>query len=208
MQDLNDYTTAGTIHLVTNNNIGFTAEPRDSRSGLYTTDIGKTVATPVFHINGDAVEDIDWVSRLASDYRQEFQTDIFIDVLGYRKHGHNEVDDPTYTNPLLYKKVNSHEKISSSYSKKLIAAGIIDDMYNATLMESKNRLMTESFEKAKNFPENKRETLDMMERVKLKQPEVEKFDFSIDVEELRELGIKACTLPEDIEVHPLVRRNY
>jgi len=208
MQDLHDYSTAGTVHIVTNNNIGFTADQKATRSTRYSTDIGKTVSAPVFHVNGESVEDIDWVSRLASDYRQEFQTDIFLDLIGYRKNGHNEVDDPTMTNPTLYRKINAHEKISDSYTKKLIKEGVIDDLYNATLVEGKKRVMNDALARAKEFPKNIREAKDIAASIKLKQPEIEKFDLRIGVEELRALGIKACTLPENFAAHPLVRRNY
>ncbi len=108
MEKLAGYRTGGTIHIVINNQVGFTTDYKDARSSTYCTDLAKTVSAPVFHVNGDDAEALGYVIGLAIDYRQTFHGDVFIDVLCYRKYGHNESDEPRFTQPLLYKSIDSH----------------------------------------------------------------------------------------------------
>lgn len=115
MNNLFNYTTGGTIHLIVNNQIGFTTAPINSRSGLYTTDLGKACDAPIIHVNGDSVEDIIKACQIAAEYRQEFGDDVIIDVIGYRKNGHNEIDQPRFTQPLMYKQVDSHTPVALIY---------------------------------------------------------------------------------------------
>lgn len=116
----------GTIHIVTNNQIGFTTNYTDSRTSIYCTDVAKTTNCPVFHVNGDDVEAVVHTIKMAMAYRNKFNCDIFIDLLGYRKYGHNEGDEPRFTQPLLYKIISSHQNPREIYKEKLIARGEID----------------------------------------------------------------------------------
>ncbi|MFC2086811.1 2-oxoglutarate dehydrogenase E1 component [Bacteroidota bacterium] len=124
MSQLKGYKTGGTIHLVINNQVGFTTNYTDARSSTYCTDIGKVIKAPIFHVNGDDVEALIYAIEMAMEYRQEFQTDVFIDILCYRKYGHNEGDEPRFTQPLLYKAIAKHPNPRDQYSKKLIEQGI------------------------------------------------------------------------------------
>ena len=108
MVRLDAYKTGGSIHLVTNNQIGFTTNYLDARSSTYCTDIAKVTLSPVFHVNADDAEAVIYVVQLAMEFRQKFHRDVFIDLLGYRKYGHNEGDEPRFTQPLLYKSIASH----------------------------------------------------------------------------------------------------
>lgn len=116
MSQLKGYKTGGTIHLVINNQVGFTTNYLDGRSSTYCTDIGKVTKSPIFHVNGDDVEALTYTIQLAMEYRQKFQTDIFIDILCYRKHGHNEGDEPRFTQPLLYKAISKHPNPRDIYA--------------------------------------------------------------------------------------------
>lgn len=116
----------GTIHIVTNNQIGFTTNYTDSRTSIYCTDVAKTTNCPVFHVNGDDVEAVVHTIKMAMAYRNKFNCDIFIDLLGYRKYGHNEGDEPRFTQPLLYKIISTHQNPREIYKEKLIARGEID----------------------------------------------------------------------------------
>ncbi len=124
MSELEAYKTGGTIHLVINNQVGFTTNYLDGRSSTYSTDIGKVTKSPIFHVNGDDVEALVHTMRIAMEYRQTFHTDVFIDILSYRKYGHNEGDEPRFTQPLLYKAISSHPNPRDIYSKKLIEQNI------------------------------------------------------------------------------------
>jgi 2-oxoglutarate dehydrogenase E1 component len=126
MEKLDGYKTGGTVHLVINNQIGFTTNYKDARSSTYCTDIAKTVLSPVFHVNGDDAEALVYVINLAMEYRQEFNEDVFIDILCYRRFGHNESDEPKFTQPTLYKAIEAHPNPREIYYQKLLAEGSIN----------------------------------------------------------------------------------
>ena len=129
MAKLDGYKTNGTIHIVVNNQIGFTTNYLDARSSTYCTDVGKVTLSPVMHVNADDAEAVIHAVLFALDFRMEFKRDVFIDLLGYRKYGHNEGDEPRFTQPLLYKAIAKHRNPRDIYAEKLIEQGIIDDSY-------------------------------------------------------------------------------
>jgi 2-oxoglutarate dehydrogenase E1 component len=134
MSKLAGYRTGGTLHLVINNQVGFTTNYLEGRSSTYCTDIAKVVLAPVFHVNADDAEAVVQVIELAMEYRQRYNEDVFIDLLGYRKHGHNEGDEPRFTQPILYKAIDKHPDPYQMYKKKLLGDGTIDTAA-CTLME-------------------------------------------------------------------------
>ncbi|UMB59863.1 2-oxoglutarate dehydrogenase E1 component [Lutibacter sp. A80] len=144
MSKLPGYTTGGTIHIVINNQIGFTTNYLDGRSSTYCTDIAKVTLSPVLHVNADDVEAVVHAVEMALDFRMKFKRDIFIDLLGYRKYGHNEGDEPRFTQPKLYKAIAKHKNPRDIYAEKLISEGVIDSQYlNNTIADFKNLLEKE-----------------------------------------------------------------
>ncbi|WP_164108079.1 MULTISPECIES: 2-oxoglutarate dehydrogenase E1 component [Sphingobacterium] len=129
MSKLDGYKTGGTIHIVINNQVGFTTNYKDARSGTYCTDVAKITSSPVFHVNGDDAEAVVYAINLAVEYRQKYKTDVFIDLLCYRRYGHNEADEPKFTQPLLYKLIEKHANPKEVYAKKLIDEGSIEASY-------------------------------------------------------------------------------
>ena len=127
MSELDAYTTGGTVHFIINNQIGFTTDQEDARTSVYASGVASVVQAPVFHVNGDDPEAVFFVSRLALDYRNEFNSDVFIDMLCYRKNGHNEGDDPGYTQPGMYQKVKKHDDVRQLYIDKLAKRGDINE---------------------------------------------------------------------------------
>ena len=123
MSQLTGFKTGGTIHLVINNQIGFTTNYIDGRSSTYCTDIAKVTLSPVFHVNADDVEALIYTIELATEFRQKFHRDVFIDMLGYRKYGHNETHEPRFTQPLLYKAIAAHPNLREIYKSKAVGAG-------------------------------------------------------------------------------------
>ena len=126
MAKLDAYTTGGSIHLIINNQIGFTTNFKDARSSTYCTDIAKITLSPVFHVNGDDVEALIYAINIAMEYRQRFHNDVFIDILCYRRYGHNEADEPRFTQPVLYKAIEAHPNPREIYLEKLLSSGAID----------------------------------------------------------------------------------
>ncbi len=141
MSQLDGYRTGGTIHLVINNQIGFTASPRDTRSTRYATDIAKMIGAPIFHVNGDDPEAAVYVMSLAYEYRQRYKRDVVIDLICYRRYGHNETDEPSYTQPLLYSKIKAHPSSRVVYTERLLRNGTLTQAeVDAVEEEFKSRL--------------------------------------------------------------------
>jgi len=156
MSLLKGYRTGGTIHLIINNQIGFTTNYMDARSSTYCTDVAKVTLSPVFHVNADDVEAVVYTIQLAMEYRQKFHRDVFIDILGYRKYGHNEGDEPRFTQPLLYKAIAAHPNPREIYNEKLISQGEV----GATLVK----------EMEKSFRDMLQKSLDASKQVKKSKP--------------------------------------
>jgi 2-oxoglutarate dehydrogenase E1 component len=136
MSQLEDYQTGGTIHIIANNQVGFTTDPWASRSSMYCSDIGKAFEAPIWHVNADHPEEVVRVFKLAAEYRAAFKTDVVIDVIGYRRYGHNELDQPSFTQPVMYKKVSKHPTGLTLYQESLVAKGQltkeeVDGVYSA-----------------------------------------------------------------------------
>ncbi len=149
MSQLEGYYTGGTIHYVINNQIGFTTDFEDGRSSTYCTGVAGLVQAPVFHVNGDDAEAVLFVAELAADYRQEFNTDVFIDMVCYRKHGHNEGDDPKFTQPKFYDLIKKHKNTRTLYSEKLIAHGEIEAEMAKQMDKQFDALLQDKFSQAK-----------------------------------------------------------
>ncbi|MDM1294655.1 2-oxoglutarate dehydrogenase E1 component [Sphingobacterium sp. N143] len=149
MSKLDGYKTGGTVHIVINNQIGFTTNYKDARSGTYCTDVAKITSSPVFHVNGDDAEAVVYAINLAVEYRQKYKTDVFIDLLCYRRFGHNEADEPKFTQPLLYKIIEKHPNPKEVYAKKLITEGSIDEAYSKTIEKEFKTALQSKFEESK-----------------------------------------------------------
>ena len=153
MSKLDGYKSGGTIHIVINNQVGFTTNYKDGRSSTYCTDIAKVTLSPVFHVNGDDVEALVYAINLAVEYRQKYKTDVFIDLLGYRRYGHNEADEPKFTQPSLYKLIEKHPNTLAIYVDKLIKQGSIDEAYAKTLEKDFRAGLQDRLEAAKTVDE-------------------------------------------------------
>ena len=149
MSQLKGYKTGGTIHVVVNNQIGFTTNYLDARSSTYCTDVAKVVQSPVFHVNGDDVEALAYTIQFAMEFRDKFQQDVFIDLLCYRKYGHNEGDEPRFTQPLLYKAIEKHQNPYEIYANKLLKDGVVTEEFLADYDERVNAKLDKNLEESK-----------------------------------------------------------
>tara|TARA_R110002111_G_scaffold185341_1_gene251327 strand:+ start:2909 stop:5644 length:2736 start_codon:yes stop_codon:yes gene_type:complete len=155
MSQLNGYKTGGTIHIVVNNQIGFTTNYLDARSSTYCTDVAKVTLSPVLHVNSDDAEAVVHAVEMALEYRMRYKKDVYIDLLGYRKYGHNEGDEPRFTQPKLYKEIAKHENPFKIYSDKLIAENTIDKAYSDKIVEDFKATLESQYEKAKKVKSSK-----------------------------------------------------
>ncbi|MCB2221090.1 MAG: 2-oxoglutarate dehydrogenase E1 component [Bacteroidetes bacterium] len=203
MSGLSGYKTGGTIHLVVNNQVGFTTDYLDGRTSTYCTDVGKTVLAPVFHVNGDDVEAVVYTIQLAMEYRERFNRDVFIDILCYRKYGHNEGDEPRFTQPILYKVIEKHPDPMSIYKEKLIKSGNLTEEEARKMIQHFNDVFEESFNKAKSS-----EKLDIAfiqhKWKKLRKARPEDFESSpetgVELKKLKDIGKKLTEVPKDIKL--------
>jgi 2-oxoglutarate dehydrogenase E1 component len=201
MAQLEGYKTGGTIHIVINNQVGFTTNYLDARSSTYCTDVAKVTLSPVLHVNADDAEAVVHAAMFALDYRMAFGKDVFIDLLGYRKYGHNEGDEPRFTQPKLYKAIAKHENPRDIYAKKLKEAGLIDDAYVEKLEANYKAQLEEKLEisrqqdntKVTPFMQNEWEGYDYANQEKMR----ETVDTSFDLKKMDAIAKSITKLPED-----------
>ncbi|WP_206430453.1 multifunctional oxoglutarate decarboxylase/oxoglutarate dehydrogenase thiamine pyrophosphate-binding subunit/dihydrolipoyllysine-residue succinyltransferase subunit, partial [Mycobacterium sp. P7213] len=195
------YRVGGTIHIVVNNQIGFTTAPDYSRSSEYCTDVAKMIGAPIFHVNGDDPEACDWVARLAVDFRQKFHTDVVIDMLCYRRRGHNEGDDPSMTNPYMYDVIGTKNSVRKSYTEDLIGRGDI------SLKEAEDALRDYHGQLERVFNEirelEKHAALPS-ESVESEQQVPRGLNTAVDKAMLARIGDAFLAVPEGFTVHPRV----
>ncbi len=156
MMGLEAYHTGGTVHIVVNNQIGFTTLPQDSRSTPYTTDIAKMGQIPIFHVNGEDPEAVAHVAKLAAEFRQTFQRDVIIDMYCFRRYGHNEADEPKFTQPMMYGAIDKHPPVSKVYEQELLARGVITAAEIQEIHEREHGLLEKEFSEARANPEKER----------------------------------------------------
>ena len=200
MSELRGYKTGGTIHLVINNQVGFTTNYLDARTSTYCTDVGKTIQSPIFHVNGDDVEAVVYVIQLAMEFRQKFNKDIFIDLLCYRKYGHNEGDEPRFTQPILYKAIEKHPDPLMIYSEKLLAEKAMNKYKIAAIEKGFNSLLESCLLKSKDITKGQISQFMEKEWQGIKKATPSDFDYSpdsyVDLDVLQEVGRRITAVPE------------
>ena len=201
MSGLNGYKTGGTLHLVINNQVGFTTSYLDGRTSTYCTDIGKVIKAPIFHVNGDDVEALVHTIRIAMEYRQTFHTDVFIDILSYRKYGHNEGDEPRFTQPILYKAIASHPNPRDIYARKLIEQGVYSEADIKEIQKDFDDILEIKLKDARKLKKVSIPQFLKEEWKGMKYADIEDFTHHVKTgvkkEQLMDLGIKLNTLPGD-----------
>jgi 2-oxoglutarate dehydrogenase E1 component len=206
LMGLKGFRTGGTIHIIVNNQIGFTTSPRYSRSSPYPSDSALMVEAPIFHVNGDDPEAVTFAAKVATEFRQEFAKDVVIDLFCYRRFGHNEGDDPTFTQPIMYRKVREQPTTREIYAKRLVGEGVITAEGAQGLVTEFEAFLEIEFEAAKNYKANKADWLDG-KWSHLGLPDVEaRGQTAVPVQRLKDLGLKLTTIPERIDVHKTLRR--
>ncbi|SCW37136.1 2-oxoglutarate dehydrogenase E1 component [Sphingobium faniae] len=208
--DIRGYNTGGCIHFVVNNQVGFTTSPQFARSSPYPSDVAKGVQAPILHVNGDDPEAVTFACKLAIEYRQTFHRDIVIDMWCYRRFGHNEGDEPSFTQPLMYAKIRQHPPVSDVYSARLKAQGVVDDDYvNQATGDFVNHL-EEEFEAAKSYKPNKADWFAGRWSGLHKPADAEttrqNVESAISQKLFDSLGKTLTTVPEGVNIHKTLRR--
>ncbi|MBU0601920.1 MAG: 2-oxoglutarate dehydrogenase E1 component [Gammaproteobacteria bacterium] len=201
------YGVGGTVHIIVNNQIGFTtSDPRDYRSSLYCTDIFKMVEAPIFHVNGDDPEAVAFVTRMAMDFRAEFKKDVVIDIICYRKLGHNEQDEPMVTQPLMYKKIAAHPGTRKLYADRLISQGLIDEATPDQMVADYRAALDEGRLVQDPVLTNHQRRFAVDWTPFMKQAYTDECDTRVPREELARLGARLTAVPEGFTLHSRVQK--
>ena len=199
--------TGGTIHVVVNNQIGFTTAPHFSRSSPYPTDIALMVEAPIFHVNGDDPEAVVHAAKVATEFRQKFQKDVVIDIFCYRRFGHNEGDEPMFTNPLMYNQIKRQKTTLSLYTERLVKDGLIPEGEVEDMKAAFQAKMNEEFEAGKDYKPNKADWLDgRWSHLDRRGEEYQRGETSISTQTLSDIGTALSRAPDGFPLHKTVAR--
>jgi 2-oxoglutarate dehydrogenase E1 component len=207
LSGLKGYRTGGTIHVIVNNQIGFTTSPRFSRSSPYPSDTAKMVQAPIFHVNGDDPEAVVHVFKIATEFRQEFQKDVVIDMFCYRRFGHNEGDEPAFTQPIMYRKIHEHPTVGEIYSKRLIEEGVVKPGEPEEMVANFREVLEQEFEAGENYRPNKADWLEgRWSGFKVAKGQARRGDTGVELERLKELGKVLTAVPKGFNIHRTLAR--
>jgi 2-oxoglutarate dehydrogenase E1 component len=206
MNGMAGYDTGGVIHIIINNQIGFTANPTDSRSTQYASDLAKSIDAPIFHVNGDDVEAVVKISGIISKYRQTFKKDIVLDIICYRKYGHNEGDEPLYTQPIMYNKIKDQTSLEKIYSQKLLNENSISSNEYEKLVSDFETHLNNEFNKAQTYKALEADWLKGdWKHIKDGDNSIPKTAIAEKI--LKELIVKLTTIPQDFNANPKIVRQ-
>jgi 2-oxoglutarate dehydrogenase E1 component len=201
------YSTGGTVHIVINNQIGFTtSNPLDARSTLYCTDVAKMVQAPIIHVNGDDPEAVIFATQIAFEFRMKFKRDVVLDLVCYRRHGHNEADEPSVTQPLMYKKIKTMRPLREIYAEQLVKEGIISNEEVEHLIENYRDRLDKGKAVAETVQGNYEGEITVDWTPYLNAKWTDKVDTNIDIATLTKLSSQLLTLPDGFNLHPVVKR--
>ncbi|OXA42749.1 hypothetical protein Fcan01_22563 [Folsomia candida] len=198
----------GSLHLVVNNQLGYTTPANRARSSRYTTDVAKMILAPVIHVNGDYPEELAKATRLAMEYRAKFHKDVFIDLICFRRWGHNELDDPTFTNPQLYDLISSRKSIPDAYCENLISTGVLTDSILKDHLSSHNNLLNDNFEQIETHEPQKSYLQAQWNGLIQAQEEITTWDTGVDIPLLQYIGVKSVHYPTDFNVHSHLLKTF
>ncbi|MBI1775656.1 MAG: 2-oxoglutarate dehydrogenase E1 component [Proteobacteria bacterium] len=208
LSELRGYKTGGTMHFIVNNQIGFTTSPRFSRSSPYPSDVAKMVDAPILHVNGDDPESVVHVARIATEYRQQFGSDVVIDMFCYRRFGHNEGDEPSFTQPLMYRAIAGHPTTREIYAKRLVDEGTMTQEEADKMSADFRHSLELEFEAATSYKPNKADWLEgKWAGFEVASGDERRGETAVKIETLKEIGSKLAHYPEGFHIHPKLVRQ-
>ncbi|KAJ3297238.1 2-oxoglutarate dehydrogenase E1 component [Rhizoclosmatium sp. JEL0117] len=211
LADLPSYTTGGTIHIVVNNQIGFTTDPRFSRSTPYCSDVAKTVSAPILHVNGDDVEAVIYCMQLASEWRAKYKKDVVVDIVCYRKHGHNEVDQPGFTQPKMYEKIKTMTPVAEKYIAQLLGEGTVSEAEVKQMKDKVWGILEKNYTDSKTYKPTPKEWVssnwtNMKAPKELAAEGVPSQSTGVSFDLLQHIGVAGSSYPSNFTVHPNLTR--
>lgn len=210
LSQLKGYRTGGTIHFIINNQIGFTTAPQYSRSGTYASDVAKMVQAPILHVNGDDPEAVIHVARIATEYRQTFKADIVVDMVCYRRHGHNESDEPAFTQPQMYDRIAKHPTTRALYAEKLVAEGVMTQAEADAMFAAFQERLEGQFQEASSYKPNKADWLEGRWKGLVQmadEEEYRQYETPVDNDLLQEVGKALSSVPESFDLNRKIARQ-
>ncbi len=209
LSDLKGYRTGGSLHFIVNNQIGFTTYPRYSRSSPYPSDVAKMIDAPIFHVNGDDPEAVVFAAKVAIEFRQKFHKPVVIDMWCYRRHGHNEGDEPAFTQPVMYKRIASHPSTLEVYAKRLIAEGVVTEGEVEKAKADWRARLDAEFEAGAGYKPNKADWLDGKWagfKIADQEEDARRGVTGVDIATLKDIGRKITKVPDGFRVHRTIQR--
>jgi 2-oxoglutarate dehydrogenase E1 component len=210
MSKLIGYRTGGTIHLVVNNQIGFTTVPAHAYSGLYCTDVAKSIQSPILHVNGDDPEAVVFCAQLCAEYRQQFSADIVLDIVCYRRHGHNEGDEPAFTQPLMYRAIRDQKTTRTLYAEKLARDGVIPAEESKAMWDSFAEKLEGAYKAAQGYKPNKADWLEGRWSGLMQSEQADERaegETAVSIDRLKTIGAALATVPAGFEANPKITRQ-
>jgi len=201
LAQLRGYRTGGTIHIIINNQIGFTTSPEAGRSSIYSTDVARITQSPIFHINGDDPEAAYRTMRIALDYRQQYEKDVVLDVVGFRRLGHNETDEPSYTQPLMYQRVKAHPGVRTIYAQRLVKESVIDEAGVNELIAERVRRYEDAQGRAKEVAA-KQKSVGVQDQVVAELDGSDVVETNVDANVIKEIAQQISVVPEGFNLNP------
>ncbi|MBU2580488.1 MAG: 2-oxoglutarate dehydrogenase E1 component [Alphaproteobacteria bacterium] len=207
LSGLKGHRTGGSLHFIINNQIGFTTNPRFSRSSPYCTDVAKMVEAPIFHVNGDDPEAVVHVAKVATEFRQKFQKPVVIDMVCYRRYGHNEADEPMFTQPRMYRKIKQHVPVATQYAERLVVEKVLTDEQVDGMREGFRAHLESELTAADSYKPNKADWLDgRWSSIGFAEDEARRGHTAVDLDVLRDIGRRLTKVPGDFNLHKTVSR--
>src|SRR6056300_272874 len=208
MSGLPGHNTGGTIHIIVNNQIGFTTSPRFARSSPYPSDVAKMVDAPILHVNGDDPEAVIYATRIATEFRLKFNRDVVVDLICYRRFGHNEGDEPSFTQPLMYKKIRSHPTVTNLYGKKLIEQKLFNEKSLKEKIDKFKDLLDDQFKNAKDYKPKIEWFEGTWSRYKPEKGKDKRGISGVDEKVLKEISNKINVIPADVSAHKTIIKIF
>ena len=207
LSGLRGHRTGGSLHFIVNNQIGFTTAPRFARSSPYPSDVAKMIDAPIFHVNGDDPEAVVFVTKIAMEFRQRFGKPVVIDMFCYRRHGHNEADEPAFTQPLMYARIREHPRVTEIYGKKLVEEGLLTSAEVEQMHADFRALLEEEFAAGDSYRPNRADWLDgKWSGIGHADEGARRGVTGVDVERLKEIGRKLTSFPKSFTPHKTIAR--